>query len=376
MRSRILIVPALALVLAALPAVAQDWAGKGRASGTVVDVDGQPVEGATVTMTPQDDPDVGPPAVTTNKKGRWSMLGLRHGAWVVVVEKEGFKTAEGPYAVNAFNASPSLEVVLAPSPFSSITVGDELMAAGDNAGARAAYETALANLDEMAAARLKSRIGDTYMAEGDYAGARAVYMDALRTLSPDEQTHVRLQVANSYQLEGMVEEARQEYERLLPLLEGADQAQIHMAVARTYGQQGDNANAIAALEKAHQVAPDDVAVLQLIADLLVREGRDAEAQAYLQKMPEGTKLPPDMLLNAGIQKYNEGDMDAALDYFNRTVEENSSLADAYYYRGLVYLARGANAEATADFEKLLALDGDSPQAAEARDFLEFLKQSG
>ena len=90
-------------------------------------------------------------------------------------------------------------------------------------------------------------------------------------------------------------------------------------------------------------------------------------------MPEGTKLPPDMLLNVGIQQYNEGDMDSALEYFDRTVEENSAMPDAYYYRGLVHLAQGANAEAAADFKTLLTLASEGKQADEARDFLEFLE---
>jgi len=122
-----------------------------------------------------------------------------------------------------------------------------------------------------------------------------------------------------------------------------------------------------------ETTPDDVQAIQLIADLLSREGRDEEAEAYLQKLPEDTKLPPDMLLNVGIRLYNEQKYDQALENFNRVVAQNPDLPEAYYYRGLVYLSREANAQARADFEKLIELAPDSQQATEAREFLTYLE---
>ena len=41
---------------------------------------------------------------------------------------------------------------------------------------------------------------------------------------------------------------------------------------------------------------------------------------------------------------------------------------------MVLLNKGDNAGATADFEKLIELAPDTPRAAEAQDFLEYLKQ--
>ena len=66
------------------------------------------------------------------------------------------------------------------------------------------------------------------------------------------------------------------------------------------------------MKSALESSPGNVAVLQLIADLLGRAGRDEEAQAYLAQLPADAKLPPDMLLNVGIQKYNDGDLEGVL----------------------------------------------------------------
>lgn len=357
------------------PLLAQDWAGRGRAQGSVKDPDGNPIAGAVVTLRPQGS-DIGPDPIETNKKGQWSILGLAGGPWTVLVEKDGFKPAEGPYHVNPFQASAGLEVVLAPNPFDSIGVGDELLEAGDFAAARAEYQKAMPNLDAVGAARLQSRIGDSYMGEENYAGARAAYAEALKQLAPAEQAHVRLQMANSYAAEGNHEEARTQWEALVPLLPPDGQAQVLVSIARTYDQQDRRDEAIATLERALALAPGNVPVLQTLADLLGRAGRDAEAQAYLAQLPADTELPADMLLNMGIQKYNDGDLAGAMELFDRAVQDNADIADTYYYRGLVHLNNGANAEARADFEKLLELEPDSPHAGEAQEFLNFLNADG
>jgi tetratricopeptide (TPR) repeat protein len=66
-------------------------------------------------------------------------------------------------------------------------------------------------------------------------------------------------------------------------------------------------------------------------------------------------------------------MDQAMAHFDRAVRENPSLAEAYYYRALVYMNQSKNAEAKADLEKLLQLDPNNQYAKDAREFLKDLK---
>ena len=69
--------PLLLLIVGITPLVAQDWAGKARVSGRVVDMDGNPIVGATIILRMDtEDPQSGPEPFQTKKGGRWSYLGL------------------------------------------------------------------------------------------------------------------------------------------------------------------------------------------------------------------------------------------------------------------------------------------------------------
>ncbi len=365
---------AIHLALAAalcLPVLAQEWAGRGRAQGVVKDEEGNPIEGVSVTLRMGDLPD-GPEAVATNDKGRWAAGGLAGGDWTALIEKQGYLGAQGPVHVTEFGAAQSFEVRLTPDPGAAIDVGETLFAEGNYAAARAEYEKALPDMTADRAAALRSRIGDSYLAEGNRAAARAEYELALADIGPEGKAHILLQIANSHQQEQNWSAARAAYEQVVPLLPPDDQVRILQQVARNYDAEENRAGAIATLERALTIAPDHPTLLQLIADLLSREGRDDEAEAYLARIPADADLPPDMLLNAGIRHYNEGDMETALQHFDRVVQQDAGVADAYYYRGLVYLGLQRNAEARADLERLLEMDPDNAHAAEARDFLSYL----
>ena len=190
-------------------------------------------------------------------------------------------------------------IALERDPGHSIQVGEELLEAGEYAAARAEYEKAMPAMNEVGKARLRSRIGDTYMFEGDFAAARAEYKESLPFIAPEEQTHIRLQMANSYQQEGLYAEARKEYESIIPGLTPEGQAQVLRTVAQGYGMQGNNTAAIETLEKVVSLAPGDPMVLQLLADLLMREGRAEEAEKYMDMLPEDVELPTDMVPQHG-----------------------------------------------------------------------------
>ena len=85
----------------------------GRLQGKVEDENGDPVEGATVTLLKND---LGPEPLTTNKKGRWSYLGLRGGTWTVQIESDGFIPSEGAVSVTEFGVNPSVDIQLRPHP--------------------------------------------------------------------------------------------------------------------------------------------------------------------------------------------------------------------------------------------------------------------
>jgi tetratricopeptide (TPR) repeat protein len=320
MRHKNLVFPLLLLLLlAGLPAVAQEWAGRGRLHGEIKDEQGRPVEGATVWLRPGDaaidpnNPGEGPKPITTNKNGKWSVLGLAGGAWRVLILKEGFLPSEGNVKVNESGPPPQ-----------AIMISLKAMSAADVQAAAAQQGPSVLDVIEE---------GNQLLTQEKFAEARAAYEKALVQLEPENHPA------------------------------------IMRGIARTWFQEKQPDKAVEVLKQALQIKPDDVESLRLIINLLVAQGKEKEAAEYMAKLPAGETVDPATLLNIGIKFYNDGKMEEALTEFNKVVGENPNLPDAYYYRGLAYLASGKSAEAKADFQKLLELDPKHANADEAREFL-------
>jgi len=314
---------AVALLAAALPAFAQSWAGRGRLQGEIRDEQGNPVEGAKITLrkgTDRVDPNAdGPKSITTNKKGKWSVLGLAGGTWGILIEKEGFLPSEGQVPVNEYTVATPLNITLKVIPKEVIQKAQE---ASGNAKAKVAIEEA-----------------NALLGESKFAAARARYEEALAVLEMDD-----------------------------PVLKSS----LERTIARTWFEEGNTDKAIDTLKESLALNPEDVDSLQLISTLLVSAGREKEADEYMAKLPEGVKVDPNSLLNLGIKLYNEKDLTGALEKFDKVVKDNPELATAYYYRGLTYLGLNKTPEAKADFQKLLEIDPGNPNADEAREFIKAL----
>lgn len=378
---------AAALLLPLAPSLeAQEWSGRGRLSGTVVNDQNEPIMGATITLHPisiggtpipeAKSMAMGPEPTVTDDKGRWSQGGLAGGTWQILIDAEGYKGSLGTSPVNEFGRVPPMKVKLVKDPYSSISVGDKLYDAGKYAEARAEYSKAMEGLAPEYKARLRSKLGDTYFGEGDMEKAREEYQAALPSLEPGEQVYIRTRMADSYARQEKNAEARAQYEQVLPYLGAAEKVPVMISIARSFDQEGKRDEAIDTLKAALEESPGNPAMIQVVADLLSRAERDDEAEVYLAQLPEDATLPPDMLLNLGIRLYNENDMDGALRNFERVVEQNPDLPDAYYYRGVIYLGKANNDGARADFNKFLEMSPDHPKAEEVREFLTYIPEEG
>jgi tetratricopeptide (TPR) repeat protein len=301
-----------ALGAAGSPLLAQEWAGRGRMQGIVTDEQGKPVEKATVTFRRGE---AGPKPIQTDGKGRWAVGGLGQGEWKVLIEKQGYQLSEGTVRVNEYGAAPAIPVVLkkavaqAPSP--EQTKGSEAVG---------------------------------YITKGNELIAAKQYA-----------------------------EARTEYQKALPLLDAETQPPVQRGIAMTLYQEGKVDQAVDTLKTGVLAThPDDPQALQLIVNWLVGAGKEEEAKQYIARLPQGTAIDPSSLLNLGIKAYNDQKLDEAAGHFDRVVKENPQLPDAYYYRGLVYLAQSKTAEAKADFQKVLEIDPKHDKADEVREFLKSL----
>lgn len=335
---------------AVAPAFAQDWKGRGRVRGTVVDKDGNAIKDARVSLSLNDQEGNGPEAIVTDKRGRWAYMGLSSGPYLVVVEADGFQSIETNTRVNEYASSATK-----PIDVSLRKLTDRETGAEQN--------------------RLMSWVeeGNRLLTEGKYAEARAKFEAVKAEVKDAEQkASFDLSIAGTYLEEGDTAQARRLLEGLLASAEPAEQVGILQMMARSYYVDENIDQSVGTLEKALALQPDDATSLRLIVDILVSAGREQDAEPYMQRLPEGEKVDADALLNLGISAYNDGDYDAALDKFNTVVESYPDNASAYYYLGLVYLGKEDTTAALSNFEKMLALEPEHPNAAEAQQFLEYL----
>lgn len=77
-----------------------------------------------------------------------------------------------------------------------------------------------------------------------------------------------------------------------------------------------------------------------------------------QTTTEKDKIEASNFFLRGNQKSKEKEYREALKWYNEAIEKDPSLSDAYFNRGLVYVAIDKNPEALADFEKAVELDSN------------------
>ena len=334
-------------LLATSPLTAQDWVGKQRISGSITDQDNNPVEGAEVTIWLGKE-GRGPKPMVTKKNGKWGFLGLVTGVWTVSVVAEGKMPSQGqvqigsimkPIQVRLRDIPPEMlynEKALEAK--KKLEEGNLLLAGGNAAAARAKYQEGMVDLDPEFHPAVLTAIGESYRAEEDWPNA-IVSLEKAHEMAPDD-------------------------------------TKILLTLSQTQYAAGDKNAAIDELKKVVALEPDNSTALQVLTEMLVAEGRLDEAEEYMAKLPDDVKLDPNALLNVGIDDYNAGRLDEALEQFDKVVAENPEMPEAYYYRGLVHLGRSDNDLARTDLMKFLELDPDNARAAEAEDFLSYLEPEG
>jgi tetratricopeptide (TPR) repeat protein len=306
--------PALLVAIAvSTPLIAQDWAGGGRIKGTVVNEALEPIQGAEIRLKWKENEAAGPEPIYTDKKGRWSYIGLKPGFWMYEIYAEGYRPFREQVEIFQNTVASPAKAVLR-------EVSEEVK----DAKRRTAVNEQLQQGIDLAAA-------------GQYAEARVAYEKALARMTDEEKPMVLTGIADSYV------------------------------------QEGDHEAGIAKLEEALALDPDQEQALKLIIAVLVAEEREDEAEQYIARLPEGADLDPNAEMNLGILAYNDGNMEEAARIFEALVAEHPDIADAQYFAGLVHLNQGKNAEALAELRKMMELAPDHEKAEEVRGFIEYLE---
>jgi len=310
------VLPAVLFVVAA-PADGQDWKGKARLDGKVVNEKGEPIAKARLVFSYAKK---GGPTVETDAKGKFAYYGFANGDWDLDVSAPGYVTRKTAVHLSELTRIPPMEIKLETMPAAPPP------GAGETAGVPRDTKAEIIPLIEK---------GNALLEQKDYAGARGEYEKAL-AMVPDNPIILR-------------------------------------AIARTYYGEKNTDKAIEALKKASEKDPTDKDTLLLLASLELEKGNVEEGKAILDRVPQEDIKDPGVYLNAGIVLLNKKNAAGAWEEFDKAVKIKPDDPDGYFYRGLAALQLKKKEEAKADLQKYLELAPTGSQAADAKDLLKSIK---
>ncbi len=301
------------LALAVVLAVSSQAAAQSMVRGTVVDAQGQPVEGATVTI--QATEGIRSAETTTNDRGEFMQIGLTSGPYNVIVVKDDLKQVQ-PATVSQ-GTPVDLEFQLTPT--SGLTE--------EQIKANQAMQALAAGAIEALAA---GRNDDAIRLFGEIIVERPECSDCLYNLG------VAYNNAEQY------DEAEAAFQQAIAI---APTGAAYTGLANLY-------NAQQRFDLAQEASAN-------AAELSAAGGGGVNAEA---------------LYNQGVILWNAGNFADAKEQFEQAIQADRSMAMAHYQLGMANLNLGQIPEARQAFEAYLEVDPDGPKSGEVRVFVEQLPQ--
>jgi len=300
-----------ATALTVILAVSSTAAGQSVLRGTVVDEQGQPVEGATVSIVALEG--LNTAELTTNARGEFVQIGLASGPYTITATSDD-RTQQ--LTDNLSQGRPlEIDFVLVPVVGVSAEVSEEL--------------TALANG------------GIAAIAEGRDAEAVQMFNEVLLTLPNCSDCYYNLGVA--YANQEQYDDAEQAFRRTIGL--APDHAEAYTGLAGLYNAQQKYDLAAEAGARA--------------AELGSAAGGGGDAQA---------------IYNQGVILWNAGNFADAKTQFEAAIAADPTVAMAHYQLGMANLNLGMVPEARSAFEGYLQAEPNGEKAAEVSGFLQQLPQ--
>tara|TARA_B100000929_G_scaffold166116_1_gene131575 strand:+ start:2709 stop:3656 length:948 start_codon:yes stop_codon:yes gene_type:complete len=287
-----------------------------RVRGVIMNVDGEPVEGATVTFTFQGGVNR-EQAATTNAEGEYMQMGLQSGPYRIVAAKDGVgeRTEEITLRVGQ---QEELDIQLVPVGMRAVSdLTDE---------ERAEYERAEALLVTLEAA-VELATG------GDFGAAITAFEEGLSA--------------------------------------NPDCFQCYHGIGMAYLEQEEYGDAEAAFNSSLEVNPDYAEAYEGLATIYNTQRRFDEAVAASERAAElsgggGLLADPDTVFNQGLINWNAGNIEEAKAQFAETLELDPNHGEAHYWVGMANLNEGNLAGAKTEFERYIELEPDGRFADQAR----------
>ncbi len=412
---------AMVLALFLVAAGPASAARKGRLIGKVLDPEGEPIAGVTVTTTAKEFLDV-EMVTTTDKKGLFK-VDFEHldTDYVYRFEKAGFQTltVEQHWTVEGtdrhqFTLTPmemATPIGTGDAPPASTSApallayneGVRAFKAKDSETARAKFEEAIEHDPNLRQAW--EALCVLHLEEGRYAEAVDTAEKALALGSTSESVlQARWEAYRHLGDTAKAERAREELERFGKLTEEAKR--IHnegVALARD----GDEQAAFARFKEAVSIDPNLVPAQLAVATTALKIGRPAEAAeaaaAILKGDPQNgealkvrynaalalgdeamvvdalvglaavdPKMVEGSLFQLALNAFDRDESAKAKELFQKVLAFNPNHARAHYQLGLILMREGANKEARSHLERFLALAPNDPDAGTAKQIIKIL----
>jgi len=324
----------LLLAAATLPAMAQ---ATSEARGEIVDQNGDPVQGVTVTFSPESNPALTYQG-TTSKKGKYFVPGMFTGKeqdmWKITLEVEGLV----PYEMRLESRTANRTLV-GDIRTVKIKPGQELPSVPIRPLGSATIDFKLAPPDQVAELL---GIAPTPQAGGEGAPAPAQpQMDAWST-------------ALTYAQDGNLEGSTEFFDKAIE--DEPDSAERRRAYAQVLYQleRFDEASTQAA--KAAELAPGDVGALRLLGTIQIRDGELEQAKATLDQALALDPTNVEVLRQLAFVAEKSGSPAAQMQAYEALVAVEPEDADAWLALGYLYAESGATDKSEQAYERVSELD--------------------
>lgn len=197
---------------------------------------------------------------------------------------------------------------------------------------------------------IRSNLGAALAGQGLYTDAIAEYNRAL-LLKPSPQ--VRLNLALAYYKIGDFSTAAETLKAVHKEVP-ADMQAVTL-LSDCYLKQGQNKEVIDLLTPIQQAQPENPTFIYLLGTALVRDGQTAKGQLIIDKILRNGESAECRLL-MGTVKYLGADFAGAREDFEKAVNLNPNLPEAFAYYGMALLSTGDQAGARKAFERELQSD--------------------
>lgn len=298
----------------------QENLGKGRINGTVVDENGNPVEGAVIVVESLQ--------TTTklegksDKKGRFAVAGMGTGMWRITASKSGYLSSSTEMYVRQLTTNPPITFTLKKvTGLAAITTD----------------ETSMKLFDE----------GNKLIEAGQYDEALKVFEEFMTKYPQIHQ--VRLNIGTCYLKKGELDKAEAEFKAVLDKTievygdykkDPAASLRAFSGLGEIYLKRNDLDTARKYFTQALEISPEDEVAAYNVAEIL----------------------------------FSNQNIDEAIRFYEMAIKIKKDWSKPYHKLGLAYLNKGDYEKALENLRKFLEMDPNNPETPQVKNIIEAVEK--